>query len=141
MREKNRDKPQNQNRLNIISKIFSNFFCIVFIFLNYTFCKPPDVLAQFVENHLIIVESKMKNSPKLWLDIKEGYSRQKIIFFSNLIMDSLDIGLSGYHAAIRYIPKIDSLRKVALSSREFEYLIKKKTKLNSRENYFSTSIE
>ena len=54
----------------------------------------------------------MKNSPKLWLDIKEGYNRQKTIYFSNLIMDSLDLGLSGYHAAIRHLPKVNSLRKM-----------------------------
>ena len=109
--------------------------------MNFAECKSPDILTRFVDNHLILVESKMEDSPKLWLDLREGYSRQKAIYFSNLIMDSLDIGLSGYHAAIRHIPKIDSLRKVALSGEEFEYFIEKKEKMNVRENYFSTSFE
>tara|TARA_B000000475_G_C15910371_1_gene412309 strand:- start:254 stop:640 length:387 start_codon:yes stop_codon:yes gene_type:complete len=126
---------------NPIYQIFFNSLFLVVLSLNFAECKSPDILTRFVDNHLILVESKMEDSPKLWLDLREGYSRQKAIYFSNLIMDSLDIGLSGYHAAIRHIPKIDSLRKVALSGEEFEYFIEKKEKMNVRENYFSTSYE
>lgn len=126
---------------NPIYQIFFNSLFLVVLSLNFAECKSPDILKRFVDNHLILVESKMEDSPKLWLDLREGYSRQKAIYFSNLIMDSLDIGLSGYHAAIRHIPKIDSLRKVALSGEEFEYFIEKKEKMNVRENYFSTSFK
>ena len=125
---------------NIVLLVFLILILIILSF-DLSFCKSPDVLTQFVDNHLILVEAKMKNSPKLWLDIKEGYDRQKTIYFSNLIMDSLDMGLSGYHAAIRHLPKVNSLRKDALNSGEFEYVLQEKKEVNVRKNYFSTSTE
>lgn len=141
MKEKNKDSLQKHNSFNYIYRTFFFPSILVVTSFNYIEGKSPDILEQFVDNYLIIVESKMKNSPKLWLDIKEGYSRQKTIYFSNLVMDSLDTSLSGYYAAIRHVPTIDSLRRVALSGGEFEYIIKKTGKANFRENYFSTSIE
>ena len=41
-------------------------------------------------------------------------------------MDSLDLGLSGYHAAIRHLPKVNGLKKDTLNSGEFEYVLKEK---------------
>jgi len=119
-----------------------NFFLnllILLLFGNLLSANRPDILKEFVENHLIVVKSKMKDSPNLWLDVKEGYLRNKIIFFSEEIMDSLDNDLSGYKAAIRHLPKIEILRKKVLSGKEFEYNFKTKIKPNYRKNYFSSS--
>lgn len=112
---------------------------ILLLFGNLLSANRPDILKEFVENHLIVVKSKMKDSPNLWLDVKEGYLRNKIIFFSEEIMDSLDNDLSGYKAAIRHLPKIEILRKKVLSGKEFEYNFKTKIKPNYRKNYFSSS--
>jgi len=112
---------------------------ILLLFGNLLSANRPDILKEFVENHLIVVKSKMKDSPTLWLDVKEGYLRNKIIFFSEEIMDSLDNDLSGYKAAIRHLPKIEILRKKVFSGKEFEYNFKTKIKPNYRKNYFSSS--
>ena len=141
MKEK---KKGNYLKNNYFDKsVFNNikYFATAILFIGFIDCKSPDILGQFVDNHLILVESKMKNSPKLWLDIKEGYSRQKVIYYSNLIMDSLDIGLSGYHAVIRHVHVVDSLRRNALSGDRFEYYLKKEKRNNYIKNYFSSSIE
>ena len=111
------------------------------ILVSVTKGKKPDVLSEFVDNHLVVVEGRMKDSPKLWMDLKEGYSRYETIYFSNLIMDSLDNGLSGYLAAIRHLPKVENLRKKSYSGETFYYLLKEKKKENFIENYFSTSLE
>jgi|TARA_B110000003_G_scaffold276112_1_gene320946 hypothetical protein len=121
-----------------------NFCKIIFpliILVSVTKGKKPDVLSEFVDNHLVVVEGKMKDSPKLWMDLKEGYSRHETIYFSNLIMDSLDNGLSGYLAAIRHLPKVENLRRKSFSGETFDYLLKEKKKENFIENYFSTSLE
>jgi hypothetical protein len=117
------------------------FIFPLIILVSVTKGKKPDVLSEFVDNHLVVVEGKMKDSPKLWMDLKEGYSRHKTIYFSNLIMDSLDNELSGYHAAIRHLPKVEDLRRKSLSGEEFDYLLKIKKEKKFIENYFSTSIE
>lgn len=120
---------------------FSKFIFLLIISVSATKGKKPDVLSVFVDNHLVVVEGKMKDSPKLWMDLKEGYSRHETIYFSNLIMDSLDNGLSGYHAAIRHLPKAEYLRSKSLSGEEFDYLFEIKKEKKFRENYFSTFIE
>lgn len=121
-----------------------NLFKLIFpliILVSATKGKKPDVLSEFVDNHLVVVEGKMKDSPKLWMDLKEGYSRHKAIYFSNLIMDSLDNELSGYHAAIRHLPRVENLRRKSLSGEEFDYLIKIKKERKFIETYFSTFIK
>ena len=117
------------------------FIFLLIILVSAARGKTPDVLSEFVDNHLVVLEGKMKDSPKLWMDLKEGYSRHKTIYFSNLIMDSLDNELSGYHAAIRHLPKVEDLRRKSLSGEEFDYLLKIKKEKKFIENYFSTSIE
>ena len=66
------------------------FFAIVYFLESNLISREPDVLSQFVENHLLIVESKMKDSPTLWLDVREGYLRNKTVYLSEVVMDSLD---------------------------------------------------
>jgi len=124
-----------------MSKNYNLFLNLLILLLlgNLLSANRPDILKEFVENHLIVVKSKMEDSPTLWLDVKEGYLRNKIIFFSEEIMDSLDNDLSGYKAAIRHLPKIEILRKKVLSGKEFEYNFKTKIKPNYRKNYFSSS--
>jgi len=117
------------------------FFAIVYFLESNLISREPDVLSQFVENHLLIVESKMKDSPTLWLDVREGYLRNKTVYLSGVVMDSLDEELTGYHAAIRHLPKIDSLREESLTpfEVEFDFVIEKKP--NFSKNYFSSSIK
>ena len=42
---------------------------------------------------------------------------------------SSDAGLSGYHAAIRHLPRVENLRRKSLSGEEFDYLLKIKKEL------------
>jgi len=49
-----------------------NLFKLIFpliILVSATKGKKPDVLSEFVDNHLVVVEGKMKDSPKLWMEI------------------------------------------------------------------------
>ena len=100
------------------------FIFLLIILVSAAIGKTPDVLSEFVDNHLVVLEGKMKDSPKLWMDLKEGYSRHETIYFSNMIMDSLDTGLSGYLAAIRHLPKVENLRRKSFSGETFDYLLK-----------------
>ncbi|MBT3519435.1 MAG: hypothetical protein HN469_08230 [Candidatus Marinimicrobia bacterium] len=99
----------------------------------------PKSLDEFVENHLLLTKSKMAVGPTIWMDIKEGYLRNKAIHYANVLMDSLDNGSSSLEIAKTHFPIIDELRRDVYEGKDFEYKIKKTSIPNSNINYFSSS--
>ena len=116
-------------------RIFISLMTSGFIFSN-----DLDNLERFVNNYFSLSKSKMEQSPTIGQDIREGYFRSYGIYYSELIMDSLDNGLiSPYESAIRHFYKMDEIRLEVESERDFKYLKKPKLKVNFNINYFSSS--
>ena len=100
------------------------------------------IMDDFVYKHLLLTKSKMRSSPLVWQDLKEGFLRNYTIRFADIILDSLDRGdLTSYNDSIRHFQKIEDLRKEIEKGGDFKYITKKSRKLNYNKNYFSSSIE
>ena len=116
-------------------KIFISFMTSGFLL-----SRDLDNLEKFVNDYFSLSKSKMEQSPTIGQDIREGYFRSYGIYFSELIMDSLDNGMiSPYEVAIRHFYKMDQIRLEVESGRDFKYLKKPKLKINFNINYFSSS--
>ena len=100
------------------------------------------IMDDFVYKHLLLTKSKMRSSPLVWQDLKEGFLRNYTIRFADIILDSLDRGdLTSYNASIRHFQKIEDLRKEIKKGGDFKFVTKKSRRLNYNKNYFSSSIE
>lgn len=98
----------------------------------------PKSLDKFVENHLLMTKSKMAVGPTLWLDVREGYLRNKTIRYANVLLDSLDSGSSPIELATTHFPAIDDLRKEVVSGEGFDYKIERHSNYMKNVNYFSS---
>ena len=116
-------------------RIFISLMTSGFIFSN-----DLNYFEKFVNNYFTLSKSKMELSPTIGQDIREGYFRSYGIYYSELVMDSLDnSSLSPYEAAIRHFYNMDEIRLEVESGRDFKYLINPKLKVNYNINYFSSS--
>ena len=99
----------------------------------------PIELDEFVEGYFLIAQSKMESSPTVWQDIREGYLRSYGIYFTELLLDSLDNGqLSPYHAGIRHFQTLEDLRIEVKSNKGFEYVFEPRRVPTYNINYFSS---
>ena len=99
----------------------------------------PIELDEFVEGYFLIAQSKMESSPTVWQDIREGYLRSYGIYFTELLLDSLDNGqLSSYHAGIRHFQTLEDLRIEVKSNKGFEYVVEPRRVPTYNINYFSS---
>tara|TARA_Y100001978_G_C23485485_1_gene333696 strand:+ start:401 stop:655 length:255 start_codon:yes stop_codon:yes gene_type:complete len=84
----------------------------------------------------------MESSATAWQDLREGYMRNYGIYFSELVLDSLDMNaISPYQACIRHFKTMDSIRVEAYSGKKYTSVSKKKVIPNFNVNYFSSSID
>ena len=101
--------------------------------------REPIELDEFVEGYFLIAQSKMESSPTVWQDIREGYLRSYGIYFTELLLDSLDNGqLSSYHAGIRHFQTLEDLRIEVKSNKGFEYVVEPRRVPTYNINYFSS---
>ncbi len=99
----------------------------------------PIELDEFVEGYFLIAQSKMESSPTVWQDIREGYLRSYGIYFTELLLDSLDNGqLSSYDAGIRHFQTLEDLRIEVKSNKGFEYVVEPRRVPTYNINYFSS---
>ena len=101
--------------------------------------REPIELDEFVEGYFLITQSKMESSPTVWQDIREGYLRSYGIYFTELLLDSLDNGqLTSYHAGIRHFQTLEDLRIEVKSNKGFEYVVEPRRVPTYNINYFSS---
>ena len=94
-------------------------------------------LDQFVVEYLLVTQSKMACSPTVWQDIREGYLRGKTIKFVDVLLDSLNNGLSPYKIAKHHFSTIDNLREKVADGNEYEFELKP-SPVKANINYFSS---
>ena len=110
----------------------------VFVYSNDSY----EVMDKFVINYLLLTESKMESSPMVWQDVKEGYLRNYTLRYTNTILDSLnDKKLSSYHAGLRHLFIIDSLRAEIKKGGEYKHTIVPNDTPNYNINYFYSSFK
>ena len=95
--------------------------------------KPMD---QFVVEYLLVTQSKMACSPTVWQDFREGYLRGKTIKFADVLLDSLNNGLSPYKIAKHHFSTIDDLREKVQEGKDFDYKIESPPPSMANVNYF-----
>ena len=94
-------------------------------------------MNQFVVKYLLVTQSKMECSPTVWQDFREGYLRGKAIKFADVLLDSLNSGVSPYKIAKSHFPTIDDLRMKVNDGKEYEFKFET-LHLNVNTNYFSS---
>tara|TARA_Y100000992_G_C21238051_1_gene479213 strand:- start:63 stop:425 length:363 start_codon:yes stop_codon:yes gene_type:complete len=119
-------------------KIFSFLLLFNFVYSNDSL----EVIDKFVTNYLLLAESKVESSPMVWQDVKEGYLRNYTLRFTKIILDSLsDNDLSSYHAGLRHIYKIDSLRSEIKKGGEYKHTVAPNDTPRYNINYFYSSFK
>ena len=106
--------------------------------LTLLYAKEPKTMDEFVYDHFMLTKSKMECSPTLWLDVQEGYLRHYTVHYADQLLDSLNQGLSSYHAGIRHFPRIEDLRVEVMKGEDFDYIIDPPIIPTSNVNYFSS---
>ena len=106
------------------------------------FPREPLTISEFADRYFLLSRSKMESSATDWQDLREGYMRNYGIYFSELVLDSLDMNaISPYQACIRHFKTMDSIRVEAYSGKKYTSVYKKKVIPNFNVNYFSSSID
>ncbi len=101
-----------------------------------------EVIDKLVINYLLLAESKMESSPMVWQDVKEGYLRNYTLRYTNTILDSLSVNdLSPYHAGLRHLYKIDSLRTEIEKGGEYKHTIAPNDTPRFNINFFYSSFK
>ena len=115
---------------------------IFFSIFSIIFAKDPLTIEEFVDRYFLVSKSKMESSATAWQDLREGYMRNYGIYFSEIVLDSLDINaISPYEAGIRHFKTMDKIREEVYSGKEYELVFEKKTRPNFNVNYFSSNID
>tara|TARA_A100001037_G_C14960669_1_gene549226 strand:- start:393 stop:749 length:357 start_codon:yes stop_codon:yes gene_type:complete len=96
-------------------------------------------LNEFVTHYLLLTQSKMMDSPTVWQDVRQGYLRNEAIYFSDVLMDSMETGLSSYDVVVKHISKVDQLRQEVSEGEDFDYKIIVPPPPMANVNYFSSS--
>ena len=101
----------------------------------------PFNIDRFVYRYLVIHKSKMEASPVIWQELKEGHLRNKAIFYSDQVLDSLQAGSPPLDIAIRHFQNLTDLRWDVYESEDYNLAIERKPPHTANYNYFSTSLE
>ena len=104
--------------------------------LTLLYAKEPKTMDEFVYDHFMLTKSKMECSPTLWLDVQEGYLRHYTVHYADQLLDSLNQGLSSYHAGIRHFQKIEDLRVEVMKGDDFYFTIDPPVIPRYNVNYF-----
>ena len=100
----------------------------------------PLNIYRFVYQYLVIHKSKMEASPVIWQELKEGHLRNKAIFYSDQVLDSLQAGSPALDIAVRHFQTLTDLRWDVYESGDYNLTIERKP-YTANYNYFSTSLE
>ena len=101
-----------------------------------------ETMDKFVTHYLLLAQSKIESSPMVWQDVKEGYLRNYTLRYTKTILDSLsDNELSSYHAGLRHLYIIDSLRGEIKKGGEYEHTVAPNDTPNYKFNYFYSSFK
>ena len=95
-------------------------------------------MQKIVYHQVLLLESKMDASPKLWQDMREGYLRGSTIWVCDLILDSLALGVEPVSLVNNNYPILDSLIMEVYSGKEFE-VVPRPAPPMFQVNYFSSS--
>ena len=95
-------------------------------------------MQKIVYHQVLLLESKMDASPKLWQDMREGYLRVSTIWVCDLILDSLALGVEPVSLVNNNYPILDSLIMEVYSGKEFEVVPEPGPPM-FQVNYFSSS--
>ena len=101
----------------------------------------PFNIDRFVYRYLVVHKSKMEASPVVWQELKEGHLRNKAIFYSDQVLDSLQAGSPPLDIAIRHFQNLTDLRWDVYESGDYNMAIERKPPHIANYNYFSTSLE
>ena len=101
----------------------------------------PFNIDRFVYGYLVTHKSKMEASPVIWQELKEGHLRNKAIFYSDQVMDSLQAGSTPLDIAVRHFQNLTDLRWDVYESGDYNLAIERKPPHTANYNYFSTSLE
>ena len=101
----------------------------------------PFNIDRFVYGYLVTHKSKMEASPVIWQELKEGHLRNKAIFYSDQVMDSLQAGSPPLDIAVRHFQNLTDLRWDVYESGDYNLGIERKPPHTANYNYFSTSLE
>ena len=101
----------------------------------------PFNIDRFVYRYLVTHKSKMEASPVIWQELKEGHLRNKAIFYSDQVLDSLQAGSPALDIAIRHFQNLTDLRWDVYESVDYNLAIERKIPHTANYNYFSTSLE
>ena len=99
----------------------------------------PEPLDEFVTQYLLLIQSKMMDSPTVWQDVRQGYLRNEAIYFSDVLMDSMETGLSSYDVVVKHISKVDQIREEVVVGKDFDFKIIVPPIPMANVNYFSSS--
>ena len=100
----------------------------------------PFNVDRFVYRYLVVHKSKMEASPVVWQELKEGHLRNKAIFYSDQVLDSLQAGSPALDIAFRHFQTLTDLRWDVYKSGDYNLTIERKPYI-ANYNYFSTSLE
>ena len=101
-----------------------------------------ELMDKFITNYLLLAESKVESSPMVWQDLKEGYLRNYTLRFTKTVLDSLsDDKLSSYHAGLRHLYKIDSLRSEIKKGGDYKHTVAPNDTPKYNINYFYSSFK
>ena len=104
--------------------------------------EPQQIMDEFVYNYFLLAQSKVESSPLVWQDLKEGYLRNYILRYTDVILDSLDQKqLSSFYAALRHFNNLEHLRAEIKKGGEYEHTIVPNDTPRYKINYFSSSIK
>ena len=101
----------------------------------------PFNIDRFVYRYLVVHKSKMEASPVIWQELKEGHLRNKAIFYSDQVLDSLQAGSPPLDIAVRHFQNLTDLRWDVYESEDYNLAIERKPPHTANYNYFSTSLE
>ena len=100
----------------------------------------PFNIDRFVYRYQVVHKSKMEASPVVWQELKEGHLRNKAIFYSAQVLDSLQAGSPALDIAFRHFQTLTDLRWDVYKSGDYNLTIERKP-YNANYNYFSTKLE
>ena len=97
----------------------------------------PKSLDRAVYEHLLVAQIEMKSSPMVGQDLREGYLRGKAVRFTDLLMDSLGVDLTGLEIIGNHIPDLHELIDQVYDGNEYHLELGAST-VKHNVNYFDS---
>ena len=99
---------------------------------------PATDIQKIAYHQMLLLESKMDASPKIWQDMREGYLRGRTVRVCDLVMDSLAMGAEPISLIQYNYPILDSLIIEVAEGKEFDVDLDPEPP-TFQVNYFSSS--